>query len=368
MASRSAAPVVYIVMSSRIAKIAGHISPSNSVSTSRTGGQSKRPIKVVVTGAAGNIGYVLCFLIGNGRLLGPDQPIELRLLEIPPMKAKLRGVAMELGDGAFPCIKKLVPTVDAKTAFEGVEIALLVGAMPRKKGMLRADLLKKNAGIFKAQGAALNKYADRNVKVLVVGNPANTNAIVASTFAPDLPQRNFTAMTRLDQNRAMSMLSGRLSCDSASLKNIVIWGNHSKTMYPDVNQGYVMGPFGGKTPIREAVDDNKWLNSTFIKMVQQRGSEIIKARGASSAASAANAACDHIRDWFLGTRPGEWVAMAVPSDGSYGVPKGIVYSFPCTCKNFEYKIVQGLSIDSMSQRLMTNTAEELLREKQDALS
>ncbi len=273
----------------------------------------------------------------------------------------------EINDGAFDCIKKLVPTTDIKTAFDGVDVAILVGAFPRKKGMLRADLLKRNANIFKTQGAALNKYASRNVKVVVVGNPANTNATVAATYAPDLPRKNFTAMTRLDQNRAMSMLATRLGCDTTSLKNVVIWGNHSKTMYPDVNHGYVVGAFNGKTPLREAVADSKWLNGPFIKTVQQRGSAIIKARGASSAASAANAACDHIRDWYFGTKPGQYVNMAVPSDGSYGVPKGIIYSFPCVTKNFEYQIVQGLSIDPFSRKLMDATAAELLQEKKSAL-
>lgn len=329
---------------------------------------SDSPMRVVVTGAAGNIAYSILFGIGRGKLLGPNQKMELVLLDIEPMMKKLQGVVMEMNDCAFPLITKMIPTCDYQEAFTGADVCLLIGAFPRKKGMLRADLLQKNASIFKATGTAMNKYAKATCKTLVVGNPANTNALIASNFCPNIPKENFHAMTRLDQNRAMSQLASRLGCEVGKIKNVVIWGNHSKTQYPDVNQAFVsdMPQDGFAMPMRTAVNDNDWLDGEFIKTVQQRGAAIIQARGASSAASAANAALDHVRDWFLGTSPGQWVSMGVPSDGSYGVPKGIVFSFPCTCAAGEYKIVQGLKLNARSQKLIKATADELLQERKDA--
>lgn len=329
---------------------------------------SDSPMRVVVTGAAGNIAYSILFGIGRGKLLGPKQKVELVLLDIEPAMKKLNGVVMEMNDCAFPLITKMIPTCDYQEAFTGADVCVLIGAFPRKKGMLRADLLQKNASIFKGQGEAMNKYAKVTCKTLVVGNPANTNSLIASTYAPNIPKENFHAMTRLDQNRAMSQLAGRLGCEVGQIQNVIIWGNHSKTQYPDVNQAFVndMPQKGFSMPMRTAVNDCEWLDGEFIKTVQQRGAAIIQARGASSAASAANAALDHIRNWFLGTAPGEWVSMGVPSDGSYGVPKGIVFSFPCTCAAGEYQIVQGLKPNARSQELIKATADELLQEKKDA--
>lgn len=330
---------------------------------------SATPLKVVVTGAAGQIGYALLFGIGRGQLLGPDQKIDLYLLEIEPAMKALQGVMMEIKDCAFPTINTMVGTSDYKTAFENADICVLVGAFPRKKGMVRADLLKKNAGIFKGQGEAMEKWAKRTCKTLVVGNPANTNALICSTYAPSIPKENFHAMTRLDHNRALSQIADRVGCPVGKVKNVVIWGNHSKTQYPDVNQCVLTDhpQKGFDMPIRTVVNDDEWLNKDFISTVQQRGAAIIQARGASSAASAANAALAHVRDLFLGTKPGEWVSMGVPSDGSYGIPEGIVYSFPCTCSNGEYKIVRGLKPNAWSRALMKATADELLAEKREAL-
>lgn len=330
---------------------------------------SAEPLKVVVTGAAGQIGYSLLFGIGRGALLGPQQKIDLYLLEIEPAMKALQGVMMEIKDCAFPTINMMVGTSDYKTAFENADICILVGAFPRKKGMVRADLLKKNAGIFKGQGEAMEKWAKRTCKTLVVGNPANTNALICSTYAPSIPKENFHAMTRLDHNRALSQLADKIGCPVSQLKNVVIWGNHSKTQYPDVNQAMVIDhpQKGFDCPVRTAVNDDTWLDGEFIKTVQQRGAAIIQARGASSAASAANAALAHVRSLFLGTKPGEWVSMGVPSDGSYGVPEGIVYSFPCTCSNGEYRIVHGLKPNARSLELMKATADELLAEKKEAL-
>lgn len=319
-------------------------------------------MKVVVSGAAGNIAYSILFMIAQGRMLGPDQPIELRLLDIPPMADALKGVEMELNDGAFPLISKITATTDYKTAFLDVDICLLIGAKPRGPGMVRADLLKANAPIFAGQGKAIDKWASRKVKVVVVGNPANTNALIAMKNAPSLPASSFTALTRLDQNRAVSMIAGKTGAPVCAIKNIIIWGNHSKTQYPDVNFATI-----GDTPVRARVNDNEYLNGDFIKSVQYRGAAIIKARKKSSAASAANATVDHIRSWFLGTKQGEYVSMAVPSDGSYGVPEGIVYSFPCETANGEYRIVQGLKLDAFSKEKMRLTAEELLAERKAAL-
>jgi len=352
----------------RLGKVVSHVADGLDAKIRHKDAKStKTPIKVVLTGAAGNIGYAMCLLIGNGRLLGPNQPVDLRLLEIPGMEKKLEGTAMEIRDGAYPVIAKITCTTDAKVAFDDCEVALLVGAMPRKAGMLRSELMRRNASIFKAQGKAINKYANRNVKVLVVGNPANANAMVASHFAPDIPSSNFTALTRLDQNRAVSQLSTRLLCDVSKIKNVIVWGNHSKTMYPDVTRAYIEGPFGARTSISEAVSDDKWLRTKYLDTVRSRGAAVIKVRGSSSAASAANAACDHIRDWFLGSS--EPVSMAVTSDGSYGIPKGIVCSFPVVCKGgWKFEIVKGLSIDSFSRAAMDATAKELVEQKNTALA
>jgi malate dehydrogenase len=299
--------------------------------------------------------------------LGPDQPVELRLLDLKPMEAVLRGVIMELEDCAFPLLTKVTGTSDVKEAFDGCEIALLVGARPRGPGMDRRDLLKANAAIFEDQGKAIDQFANRNVKVLVVGNPANTNALIAMTHAPSIPRSSFTAMTRLDQNRAVAQLAKRLQVPTHALKNVYIWGNHSNTQYPDVNHAAVRDDKGAEKAIRSAVQDEEWLNGEFIKTVQMRGGAIIQALGKSSAASAANAAVEHVRDWVLGTRPGEYVSMGVVSDGSYGVPPGIIFSFPVECKDGEWKIVQGLNIDEFSKQKLVATADELIQERKDAL-
>lgn len=335
---------------------------------SRNSPISETPMRVVVSGAAGQICYSILFGIGRGELLGPNQSIDLVLLDIKPAMKSLGGVIMELHDCAFPLINQLIGTCDYEEAFTDADICILIGAFPRKKGMLRADLLKVNAGIFKGQGEAMEKFAKKTCKTLVVGNPANTNALICSTNAPKIPKENFTAMTRLDHNRACSQISEKVGCSVEQVKNVSIWGNHSKTQYPDVNHAFLMNfpKPGFDTPVRTAVNDDDWCNGEFITSVQQRGAAIIEARGFSSAASAANAALSHVRDWFLGTPKGTWVSMGVMSDGSYDIPKGIIYSFPCRCKNGEYTIVQDLKVDSFSRNLMTATANELLEEAAEA--
>jgi len=320
----------------------------------------KTALNVAITGAAGHIGYALAFRVASGALFGPDQPVNLHLLEITPALPQLQGVLMELSDCAFPTLQKIVATDDAKVAFRDCHAALLVGARPRGPGMERKDLLLANAQIFSAQGKALNEVADRNVKVLVVGNPANTNALIARANAKDLNPRNFTAMTRLDHNRALSQLAEKTGTHVNSIQRIIIWGNHSATQYPDVSHALVNGK-----PARSLVDQ-AWLESSFIPVVQQRGAAIIKARGASSAASAASAAIDHVRDWFRGSAAGDWLSMAVPSDGSYGIPEGVIYSYPVTTKNGDYQIVPGLSIDEFSRKRMDATLAEL-REERDGV-
>jgi len=313
--------------------------------------------------------YSCAFMVAAGQMLGPNQPIELILLDIPPMQKSLDGVQMELQDCNFPLLHACIATSDYKTAFDDVEVALLIGAKPRGPGMQRKDLLQANAAIFAGQGKALNQYANRNVKVLVAGNPANTNCLIAIANAPDLPRTAFTAMTRLDQNRAQAMLAERLKVTNAQVKNVIIWGNHSKTQYPDTNHGIILD-YPAKNcveSVRSVVNDGKWLDTKFLEDVQDRGAVIIKAREKSSAASAASAAVDHVRDWVLGTRPGEWVSMGVYSTGEYGQPDGIVYSFPCTCKDGEWRIVQGLKIDDFSRKKMKETADELVDEKKQAL-
>ena len=320
----------------------------------------KTALNVAITCAAGQIGYALAFRVASGALFGPDQPVNLHLLEITPALPQLQGVLMELSDCAFPTLQKIVATDDAKVAFRDCHAALLVGARPRGPGMERKDLLLANAQIFSAQGKALNEAADRNVKVLVVGNPANTNALIARANAKDLNPRNFTAMTRLDHNRALSQLAEKTGTHVNSIQRMIIWGNHSATQYPDVSHALVSGK-----PAKSLVDQ-AWLESTFIPVVQQRGAAIIKARGASSAASAASAAIDHVRDWFRGSATGDWLSMAVPSDGSYGIPEGVIYSYPVTTKNGDYQIVPGLSIDEFSRKRMDATLAEL-REERDGV-
>jgi malate dehydrogenase len=316
------------------------------------------PVRVAVTGAAGQIGYSLLFRIASGSMLGPDTPVILQLLEITPALKALEGVRMELDDCAFPLLADIVATDDADVAFGDVDVALLVGAMPRKAGMERADLLTANGGIFKPQGTALSNSAKKDVKILVVGNPANTNAYIAQQNAPGLDPGRFTAMTRLDHNRAISQIAQKLSAPVSAVKKMTIWGNHSTTQYPDLFHAEV----DGKNAY-EAVGDHGWVDGTFIPTVAKRGAAIIEARGASSAASAANAAVDHVRSWVLGTPEGDWVSMAVPSDGSYGVPEGLISSFPCTCKDGQYSIVQGLEIDDYSRGKIDATAAELAEER-----
>jgi malate dehydrogenase len=316
----------------------------------------KPTVRVAITGAAGQIGYQLCFRIAAGDMLGKDQPVILQLLEITPAMSTLQGVVMELRDAAFPLLTDIVATDDAETAFDGCDYALLVGARPRGPGMERSDLLSANGQIFGPQGAALNKVASRDVKVLVVGNPANTNAMIAQSAAPNLDPRNFTAMTRLDHNRALAQLADRLDIHHSEISRMVIWGNHSSTQYPDIRFAEVDGAVVGNI-------DESWYRETFIPTVQQRGAAIIKARGASSAASAASAAIDHIRNWAHGTPPGDWVSMAVPADGSYGIEPGVIYSFPCVCENGDYHIVQGLDVDDFSRSRMDATDAELREER-----
>jgi malate dehydrogenase len=320
----------------------------------------KKPVTVTITGAAGQIGYALAFRVASGALLGDDQPVNLNLLEITPTLPALQGVVMELNDCAFPLLNKVAASDDARVAFRDAQVALLVGARPRGPGMERKDLLLANAQIFSAQGKAMNEVADRNIRVLVVGNPANTNALIARANAKDLNPRNFTAMTRLDHNRALSQLAEKTGTHTTDVRRLTIWGNHSSTQYPDLSHATV----GGKAA--RSLVDQKWIEETFIPVVQQRGAAIIKARGASSAASAAAAAIDHVHTWVKGTAEGDWVSMAVPSDGSYGIPEGVVYSYPVTTRGGEYAIVQGLSVDEFSRKRMDASNAEL-REERDGV-
>ena len=316
----------------------------------------KQPVRVAVTGAAGQISYSLIFRIAAGDMLGPDQPVILQLLEIPPAMGALQGVVMELKDCAFPLLADVVATDDPEVAFDGTDYALLVGARPRGPGMERKDLLEANAAIFSVQGKALNAKASRDVKVLVVGNPANTNALIARENAPDLNPRQFTAMMRLDYNRALSQLADKTGSKTTDIENMIVWGNHSATQYPDLSHCTVNGK-----PAKDLVDQN-WIENDFIPTVQQRGAAIIKARGASSAASAASSAIDHMRDWALGTG-GKHVSMGVASDGSYGIEPGVVYSYPCVCKDGDFEVVQGLEIDEFSRGRMDATDKELREER-----
>jgi len=320
----------------------------------------KAAVNVAITGAAGQIGYALAFRVASGALLGPDTPINLHLLEITPALGALNGVVMELEDCAFPTLNKVVASDDAKLAFRDCQVALLVGARPRGAGMERKDLLLANAQIFSAQGKALNEVADRRVRVLVVGNPANTNSLIARANARDLDPRNFTAMTRLDHNRALSQLAHKTGTHVSDIRRMTIWGNHSATQYPDLSHAEV----GGK-PASSLVEQ-KWIEQSFIPTVQQRGAAVIKARGASSAASAASAAIDHVHTWVHGTAPGDWASMAVPSDGSYGIAEGVIYSYPVTVSNGDYQIVPGLAVDEFSRKRMELTLAEL-REERDGV-
>jgi malate dehydrogenase len=316
------------------------------------------PTRVAVTGAAGAIGYSLLFRIASGEMLGPDRPVHLQLVEIPDAMDALRGVCMELDDCAFPLLRGIDTHDDPKAGFDGANVILLVGARPRSKGMERSDLLAANGGIFGPQGEAINKHAADDVRILVVGNPANTNCLIAMSHAPDVPRERFTAMTRLDHNRAVAQLARKAGCQVPDITNMAVWGNHSTTMYPDLFNTKVKGRNAA-----EVVDDQDWLENDFIPTVAGRGAAIIDARGASSAASAANAAVDHVRDWVQGTESGDWVSMAVPSAGAYGVEEGIISSFPCACENGEWKVVEGLELNDFSREKIDATVAELQEER-----
>jgi len=317
------------------------------------------PVRVAVTGAAGQIGYSLLFRIASGQMLGPDTEVQLRLLEIPQAVKAAEGTAMELDDCAFPLLAGIEITDDPNVAFDGVNVALLVGARPRGPGMERSDLLEANGGIFKPQGTALNAHAAADVKILVVGNPANTNCLIAKSHAPDIPAQRFTAMMRLDHNRAMAQLAGKAGVRVADVSNVSVWGNHSATQYPDIVHAKVRGANAAET-----VNDQAWIENEFIPTVQKRGAAIIDARGSSSAASAANAAIEHIHDWVNGTPDGDWVSMGVVSDGSYGISEGLIVGHPCTCSGGEFSIVQGLEIDEFSRGRIDASVKELSDERQ----
>lgn len=317
----------------------------------------KAPVRVAITGAAGQIGYALLFRIASGEMLGKDQPVILQLLDLPQAQAAVKGVMMELEDCAFPLLAGMIASDDPNVAFKDADYAILVGARPRSKGMERKDLLEANGAIFTVQGKALNDHASRNVKVLVVGNPANTNAYIAMKSAPDLPAKNFTAMLRLDHNRALSQLAAKTGKDVAAIENMAVWGNHSPTMYADYRFATIRGE-----SVKQMINDDVWNSDVFLPTVGKRGAAIIEARGLSSAASAANAAIDHIHDWALGTN-GKWVTMGIPSDGSYGIPEGVMFGYPVTCANGEYTIVQGLEIDEFSRGRINVTLNELEEER-----
>ena len=319
---------------------------------------SDSPVRVAVTGAAGQIGYAILFRIASGQLLGPDTSVHLSLLEIPAALKAVEGTAMELDDSAFPLLAGVDITDDPNKAFDGVSIGLLIGARPRTKGMERSDLLEANGGIFKPQGKAINDHAASDIKVLVVGNPANTNCLIARSNAPDIPAERFTSMMRLDHNRAMAQLAAKADAPVADITNMTVWGNHSPTQYPDIFHAKVQGKNAA-----EAVNDQEWLENDFIPTVQKRGTAVIEARGASSAASAANAAIDHVRDWVLGTRDGDWVSMGIPSDGSYGIDQGLIAGFPVSCSNGTYEVVQGLELNDFSRARLEVTVKELNDER-----
>lgn len=318
----------------------------------------KAPIRITITGAAGQIGYAVLFRIANGDMLGRDQPVILQLLDVPQAQQMLRGVMMELEDCAFPLLQQIIITDEPKTAFRDTEIALLIGARPRGKGMERKDLLEANGEIFSAQGKLLNEYAARHVKVLVVGNPANTNALIAMKNAPELPPHNFSAMMRLDHNRAIAQVAQKLFQPIHDIKRMTVWGNHSGTQYPDLDHAEIRG-----MPVRNLLSEQDWVEKVFIPTVQKRGAAVIEARGLSSAASAANAAVSHIHDWMLGLHHNNWVTMSVPSDGSYGIPEGVIYGFPVRCGHGRYHIVQGLTISDSGRRHMQESYRELVEER-----
>ncbi|XP_044749129.1 malate dehydrogenase, cytoplasmic [Coccinella septempunctata] len=323
------------------------------------------PIKVVVTGAAGQIAYSLLYMIAKGDVFGQEQPLILHLLDIPPMMGVLEGVVMELEDCAFPLLRQVVATAEPDVAFNDVSSAFLVGAMPRKQGMERRDLLAANVKIFKVQGEAIDKYARKDVKVLVVGNPANTNALICSKYAPSIPKENFTAMTRLDQNRAQAQIAAKIGVPVRNVSNVIIWGNHSSTQFPDGSHA-IVEINGAKKPVPEVLKDDNWLRINFVETVQKRGAAVINARKMSSAMSAAKAAGDHMRNWFKGTEPGTFVSMGVVSDGSYGVPKDIVFSFPVTIENKNWKIVPNLPVNDFARKMLDTTAKELEEERTEA--
>jgi len=316
------------------------------------------PVRVAVTGAAGQIGYAILFRIASGQLLGPDTPVHLSLLEIPAALKAVEGTAMEIDDCAFPLVAGVEISDDPNKAFDGASVALLIGARPRTKGMERSDLLEANGGIFKPQGEALNDHAASDIKVLVVGNPANTNCLIAKSHAPDIPAERFTSMMRLDHNRAIAQLATKVGVAVSDVTNMTVWGNHSPTQYPDIFHAKVRGQNAA-----EVVDDQEWLENDFIPTVQKRGAAVIEARGASSAASAANAAVGHVRDWVLGTPEGNWVSMGVPSDGSYGIEEGLIFGFPVTCSGGSYQIVQGLELNDFSKSRLDVTVKELADER-----
>jgi len=318
----------------------------------------KAPVRITVTGAAGQIGYATLFRIANGDMLGREQPIILQLLDLPQAQQMLRGVMMELEDCAFPLLQQVIITDDPKVAFRDTEIAMLIGSRPRSKGMERKDLIEANGAIFSAQGKLLNEYAARHVKVLVVGNPANTNALIAMKNAPDLDPRNFSAMMRLDHNRAIAQVALKLFQPIRDIKKMIIWGNHSGTQYPDLDHAEIRGSL-----VRELLPDQDWVEREFIPTVQKRGAAVIEARGLSSAASAANAAVSHVHDWMLSSHHNDWVTMSVPSDGSYGIPEGVIYGFPVTCKNGQYHIVRGLPISELGRKHMEESYRELTEER-----
>ena len=333
--------------------------PNHYQPASRENKEMSSPTKITVTGAAGQIGYALLFRIASGQLLGPDRPVELRMLEITPALGAAEGTAMELLDCAFPLLSGIEISDQPDEAFDGANVAFLVGARPRTKGMERGDLLEANGGIFAPQGKAINDKAADDIRVLVVGNPANTNALIAMSNAPDVPAERFTAMTRLDHNRAIAQLASKTGMPVSEIKRMIIWGNHSASQYPDISHATI----GGK-PAAEVVDDQAWVEDQFISRVQQRGAEVIEARGSSSAASAANAAIDHMHDWVLGSAEGDYVSMGIPSDGSYGVDEGIISSFPVVCSGGDYEIVQGLDVDDFSRARIDASVKELAEERE----
>ena len=318
----------------------------------------KAPVRVTITGAAGQIGYAALFRVANGDMLGYDQPVILQLLDLPQAQGALQGVKMELEDCAFPLLEQIITTDDAKVAFKDADFALLIGARPRSKGMERKDLIEANGAIFSVQGKVINDYASRNIKVLVVGNPANTNALITMKNAPDIDPRNFTAMTRLDHNRAIAQVALKLSQANRDVSKMIIWGNHSSTQFPDLSHAQV----GGRA-VSDLLTDKEWVGREFIPVVQKRGAAVIEARGLSSAASAASAAIAHVHDWALGTPAGDWVSMSIPSDGSYGIPEGVIYSYPVTCSNGQYEIVQGLTITEQDRKFMQVSLDELHEER-----